>query len=89
MGDDELGAVQLRLVGINPHPVLQVGQVGPGRLPLGDCAAQGTQEGSLLDGIVVCVLGQQPCRPGAFLTDQRPGEVLGGPGCEDTRLRIR
>jgi hypothetical protein len=30
------------------------------------------QEGSLLDGIVVSVLGQQPCRPGALLTDQRP-----------------
>jgi hypothetical protein len=57
VGDGELGAVQLRLVGINPHPVLQVGQVGPRRLPLGGCAAQGMQEGSLLDGIMVSVLG--------------------------------
>jgi hypothetical protein len=43
--------------------------VGPRRLPLGGCAAQGMQEGPLLDGIVVSVLGQQPCRPGAVLTD--------------------
>jgi hypothetical protein len=45
--------------------------VGPGRLPLADCAAQGMQERLLPDGIAVSVLGQQPCRPGALLTDQR------------------
>ena len=72
VGDGELGAVQLRLASINPHPVLEVGQVGPGRLPLADCAAQGVQERPLPDGIAVSVLGQQPCRPGALLTDQRP-----------------
>jgi hypothetical protein len=41
------------------------------------------QEGSLLDGIVVSVLGQQPCRPGAFLTDQRPPRPA--PGAENFR----
>jgi hypothetical protein len=30
------------------------------------------QERPLPDGIAVSVLGQQPCRPGALLTDQRP-----------------
>jgi hypothetical protein len=39
---------------------------------LADCAAQGVQERPLPDGIAVSVLGQQPCRPGALLTDQRP-----------------
>jgi hypothetical protein len=68
---------------MNPHPVLQVGQVGPRRLPLGDCAAQGMQEGPLLDGIVVSVLGQQPCRPDAVLTDQRLPRPA--PGAEDFR----
>jgi hypothetical protein len=29
------------------------------------------QERPLPDGIAVSVLGQQPCRPGALLTDQR------------------
>jgi hypothetical protein len=41
------------------------------------------QEGSLLDGIVVSVLGQQPCRPGAVLTDQRPPRPA--PGAENFR----
>jgi hypothetical protein len=72
VGNGELGAVQLRLARIDPQPVLQVGQVRPGRLPLIDCAAQGMQERSLPDGIVVSVLGQQPRRLGALVTDQRP-----------------
>jgi hypothetical protein len=57
--------------------------VGPRRLPLGGCAAQGLQEGSLLDGIMVRVLGLQPCRPGAVLTDQRLPRPA--PGAENLR----
>jgi hypothetical protein len=41
------------------------------------------QEGPLLDGIVVSVLGQQPCRPGAVLTDQRLPRPA--PGAENLR----
>lgn len=70
-GNGELGAVQLRLPGRYPHPILQVGQVRPGRLPLIDRAAQGIQECSLPNGIVVGVLGQQPRRRGAVFTGQR------------------
>jgi hypothetical protein len=66
-GDGELGAVQLRLPGIDPDPVLQVRR---GRLPLIDRAAPGIQECSLPDRIAVRVLGQQPCRRGAVLTGQ-------------------
>jgi len=72
VGDGELSAVQLRLASIDPHPVLQVGQVRWRRLPLIDCAAQGMQERSLPDGVTVSVLGQQPRRSGALLTGQRP-----------------
>jgi hypothetical protein len=57
--------------------------VGPRRLPLGGRAAQGMQEGSLLDGIAVGVLGQQPCRPGAVLAGQRPPRPA--PGAENVR----
>jgi hypothetical protein len=71
-GDGELDAVQLRQPGIDPDPILQVGQVRRGRFPLIDCAAQGIQECPLPDRIVVRVLGQQPCRRGALLTGQRP-----------------
>ena len=52
--------------------------MGPGRLPLAGCAAQGMQERPLPDGIAVSVLGQQPCRPGALLTDQRPPRPAAG-----------
>ena len=52
--------------------------MGPGRLPLAGCAAQGMQERPLPDGIAVGVLGQQPCRPGALLTDQRPPRPAAG-----------
>jgi hypothetical protein len=41
------------------------------------------QEGSLLDGIMVGVLGQQPRRPGAILTDQRPPRPA--PGAQNVR----
>jgi hypothetical protein len=72
LGHGELGAVQLRLVGIDPHPVLQVSQMRRGRLPAIDRVAQGLQERSLPGRIAVGVLGQQPRRLGAVLTDQRP-----------------
>ena len=65
---------------IQPLPILN--RAGPG-LPLVDGAAQGLQERSLLDGIAVSVLGQQPCRAGAFLTGQRP--PWPAPGAENFR----
>jgi hypothetical protein len=43
-----------------------------GRLPVLDRVAQGLQECSLLGRIAVGVLGQQPRRLGAVLTDHRP-----------------
>jgi hypothetical protein len=73
-GESELGAVELRLPGIDPHSVFQVGQVRCGSLPPGDCCAQGLQEGALLDRVVVRVLGEQPGRLGCLsLTNVRPG----------------
>jgi site-specific recombinase XerD len=48
VGDGELGAVELRLPGIDPDPVLQVGQVRCRSLPSGDRGAQGVQERALL-----------------------------------------
>jgi len=78
-GHGELSAVQLRLPGIDPHPVLQVSQMRRGRLPFLDRVAQGLQERSLPGRIAVGVLGQQPRRLGAVLTDQRPpGPAPGG-----------
>ena len=61
--------------------------MGPGRLPLAGCVAQGMQERPLPDGIAVGVLGQQPCRPGALLTDQRPPRPAAG--AENFRKPLR
>ena len=72
VGNGELGAVQLALPGIDPDPILQVGQVRGRRLALADRAAQGIQECPLPDRIAVGMLGQRPRRGGAVLAGQRP-----------------
>jgi hypothetical protein len=56
---------------MDPHPVLQVGQVRGGSLPPGHRVAQRLEEPALQDGIAVGVLGQQPRRAGAVPADQR------------------
>lgn len=70
--DGELGTVQLRLLGIDPHPILQVGKVRRGRLPIGYRSAQGIEECSLPGRIAIRVLGQLPRCRGAVLTGQCP-----------------
>lgn len=67
----ELGAVELGLPCVDPDSVVQVRQVRCGSLPLGDCRAQGLQERSLLDRIVIGVLGDEPRCPGGLLTNKR------------------
>lgn len=52
---------------MDPHPVLQVGQVRPGRFALHHGGAQGVQKCALQNWIVIGVLGQQPGRPGTVL----------------------
>jgi hypothetical protein len=81
-GDGEPGSVQPGLPGMNPDPILQLGQARRGRLPLIDRAAQGIQECSLPDRIVVAMLGQQPRRRSAVLTGQRPPRPA--PGAEQS-----
>ncbi len=71
-GNGELSAVELRLPGIDPDSVLQIGQVRRGSLSLGDCRAQGVQECALLNWVLVGVLGEEPCRLGCLVTDERP-----------------
>jgi hypothetical protein len=70
--DGELGAIELRVPGVDPDSVLQVSQVRRGSLALGDRRAQGVQECALLDRVLVSVLGQEPRRLGCLVTDEWP-----------------
>ena len=77
VGDGELSAVQLRLASIDPHPVLQVGQVRRRRLPLIYCAAQGMQERCRTGSRSACWASSHaapvPSSPGSVRPGQPPG----------------
>jgi hypothetical protein len=86
-GAGELGTVELRLTGIDPDSVLEIGQVHRGSFPFGDRRAQRIQEYALLNGVLVGVLGEEPCRLGGLVTDEGPswpspaGDHFGKPPC--------
>jgi hypothetical protein len=72
------GAVKLRLPGVDPYPVLHVGQVCQGRFPGGDCGAQGVQKCSRQDWIVVGELGKQHTVGMCITVRVRPGSASPG-----------
>jgi hypothetical protein len=66
-GDSELGAIQLRLPGVDSHPVFQVGQVCRGGFSRGDGVAQSVKKCPLQGWSAAGVLGEQECCLGSVL----------------------